>query len=119
VSGKHISDKQVNLYMTQRTKHSQVIATAKSGISSRTAGRIDNQIHQPKQASRQWRTREDRLSLIWEPIVLPLLQQSDGLTPIGIFNFLCEQHSDQFDPRTRRTVVSRMRMALLNRRTIL
>lgn len=108
MSGKHISDKQVNLYMTQRTKHSQVIAIAKSGISSRTAGRIDNQIHQPKQASRQWRTREDRLSLIWEPIVLPLLQQSDGLTPIGIFNFLCEQHSDQFDPRTRRTLERRI-----------
>ncbi|MDA1343378.1 MAG: IS21 family transposase, partial [Proteobacteria bacterium] len=90
MSGKHISDKQVNLYMTQRAKHGQVIAAAKSGISSRTAGRIDNQIHQLKQASRQWRTCEDLLSVIWEPIVLPLLQQSEGFTPIGIFDFLCE-----------------------------
>jgi len=108
VSGKHISEQQVNLYMTQRAKHSQVIAAAKSGLSSRTAGRIDNQIHQPKQANRNWRTREDPLSVIWEPIVLPLLQQSDGLTPIGVFDFLCEQHSDQFDPRTRRTLERRI-----------
>lgn len=108
MSGKHISDKQVNLYMTQRAKYSQEIAAAKSGISSRTASRIDNQIHQPKQASRNWRTREDPLSTIWAPIVLPLLQQSDGLTPIGIFDYLCEQHSDQFDPKTRRTLERRI-----------
>ena len=108
MSGKHISDKQVNLYMTQRVKHSQVIAAAKSGISSRTASRIDNQIHQPKQANRHWRTREDPLSVIWEPIVLPLLQQSEGLTPVGIFDFLCEQHSNQFDPKTRRTLERRI-----------
>lgn len=108
MSGKHISDNQVNLYMTQRAKHSQVIAAAKSGISSRTASRIDNQTHQPKQANRKWRTRKDPLTVIWEPIVLPLLQQSDGLTPIGIFDFLCEQHSDQFDPKTRRTLERRI-----------
>ena len=108
MSGKHISDKQVNLYMTQRAKHSQGIAAARSGISSRTASRIDNQIHQPKQANRHWRTRGDPLSVIWEPIVLPLLQQSEGLTPVGIFDFLCEQHSNQFDPKTRRTLERRI-----------
>ena len=85
-----------------------MIAAAKSGISSRTASRIDNQIHQPKPANRNWRTRVDPLSFIWEPIILPLLQQSDGLTPIGIFDFLCEQHSDQFDPKTRRTLERRI-----------
>ena len=104
MSGKQISDKQVNLYMTQRAKHSQVIAAAKSGLSSRTAGRIDNQIHQPKLANRHWRTREDPLSVIWVPIVLPLLQQAEGLTPVGIFDFLCERHSNQFDAKTRRTL---------------
>ena len=98
----------LGLYMIQRAKYSQVIAAAKSGLSSRTASRIDNQIHQPKQANRHWRTREDPLSVIWEPIILPLLQQSDGLTPIGIFDFLCEQHSDQFDPKTRRTLERRI-----------
>lgn len=35
---------------------------------------------------------------------MPLLQQSEDLTPIGIFDFLCEQHRDQFDPKTRRTL---------------
>ena len=65
-------------------------------------------IHQPKPANRNWRTREDPLSVIWEPIVLPLLQQSEGLTPVGIFDFLCEQHSNQFDPKTRRTLERRI-----------
>ena len=39
---------------------------------------------------------------------MPLLHQSHGLTPIGIFDFLCEQHSDQFDPKTHRTLERRI-----------
>jgi hypothetical protein len=108
VSGKHISDRQVNLYMTQRVKYGQIISAAKSGISERTASRIDNGIHQPHLTNRTWRTRADPLKLIWEPIVLPLLQQSDSLTPVGIFDFLCEQHSHQFDTRSRRTLERRI-----------
>jgi len=108
VSGKYISDKQVNLYMEQRSKYSQVIAAAKSGISERTASRIDNGVHQPNLSKRPWRTRADPLALVWESIVLPLLQQSDELTPIGIFDFLCEQHGDQFNPKTRRTLERRI-----------
>ena len=76
--------------MTQRVKYGQIISAAKSGISERTASRIDNGIHQPHLANRTWRTRADPLKLIWEPIVLPLLQQSDDLTPVGVFDFLCE-----------------------------
>ena len=57
MSGKHISDRQVNLYMTQRVKYGQIISAAKSGISERTASRIDNGIHQPHLANRTWRTR--------------------------------------------------------------
>lgn len=108
MSGKYISDKQVNLYMEQRAKYSQVIAAAKSGISERTASRIDNGVHQPNLSKRSWRTRADPLALVWESIVLPLLQQSDELTPIGVFDFLCEQHSDQFNPKTRRTLERRI-----------
>ena len=108
MSGKHISDRQVNLYMTQRVKYGQIISAAKSGISERTASRIDNGIHQPHLANRTWRTRADPLKLIWEPIVLPLLQQSDDLTPVGVFDFLCEQHSHQFDTRSRRTLERRI-----------
>ena len=109
MSGKYISDKQVNLYMVQRIKYSQVIAAAKSGISERTASRIDNGIHQPKLSTRTWRTRSDPLALIWQPIILPLLQQSDGLSSVGIFDFLCEQHGDQFNPKTRRTLERRIK----------
>ena len=94
--------------MTQRVKYGQIISAAKSGISERTASRIDNGIHQPHLANRTWRTRADPLKLIWEPIVLPLLQQSDDLTPVGVFDFLCEQHSHQFDTRSRRTLERRI-----------
>lgn len=108
MSGSHISVKQVNLYMTHRKTHTQVIAAAKSGISLRSAGRIDSQAHQPNQSKRGWRTRSDPLQSLWEPIVLPLLQTNEALTPVGIYDYLCEYHSEVFDAKKRRTLERRI-----------
>jgi hypothetical protein len=40
--------------------------------------------------------------------VLPLLESSPDLTPAGIFDHLCEPHTNQFDPRSRRTLERRI-----------
>lgn len=108
MAGSHISIKQVELYMTYRRKYTQVIAAAKSGISVRSAGRIDNHVHQPKPSKRAWRTRSDPLKLLWDSIILPLLQRNDGLTPVGIYDYLCEHHSEEFDSKKRRTLERRI-----------
>lgn len=108
MSGSHITDQQVRLYMKNRTKKTQAAAAAIAGISERSARRIDNRQLQPSKRSRNWRTREDPLAGVWDSIVLPLLRDKPGLTPVGIFDYLCEEHSDLFDPRARRTLERRI-----------
>ena len=108
MSGKHITDQQVRLYMTHRANHPQITAAAKAGISERSARRIDQQDHQPAKNSRQWRTRTDPLSLVWDDVVLPLLTSCDEISPVGVFDHLCEFHSDKFNASARRTLERRI-----------
>lgn len=95
--------------MTHRKTQTQTVSAAKAGISERSARRIDSENHRPGEQKRDWRTRKDPLTGIWESIVRPLLESSPGLTPVGIFDHLCECHADQFDPRARRTLERRIR----------
>lgn len=92
--------------MEHRKTQLQTVAAAKAGISERSARRIDHK--QRKRRSRDWRTRKDPLEPIWESIVLPLIQGNTDITPVGLFDHLCEFHSDLFDPRTRRTLERRI-----------
>lgn len=73
--GKHINQKQVNLYMNVR-KHgdSQVTAAAKAGFSERTARRVEKS---PKKlaAKRNYRTRKDPFEGIFEELLVPLLTE--------------------------------------------
>lgn len=108
MSGKHISDQQVNLYMKHRKTQVQSIAAAKAGISERSARRIDTQQHQKNDNKRNWRTRQDPLAEIWDEIVLPMLESTEEITPVGIFDYLCAEHADKFDPKTRRTLERRI-----------
>ncbi|NYT79877.1 IS21 family transposase [Alcaligenaceae bacterium] len=110
MSGKRITDQQIRLYMMLRKDTIQEVAAAKAGISVRSARRAENgPSPQPSSpGSRPWRTREDPLLAIWEPVVVPLLERSPTLTAIGLFDHLCEHHAHQFDPRSRRTLERRV-----------
>lgn len=108
MSGKYITDQQVRLYMTHRSDQTQLIAAAKSGISVRSARRIDQQQLQPAQPVRQWRTRADPLIAVWDDVVLPMLKASDELSAVGIFDHLCEHYLDKFSPSARRTLERRI-----------
>lgn len=94
--GTRITHQQVTIYMSHRKRHSQVIAAAKAGISERSARRIDKQNEQQTSNKRQWRTCKDPLEAIWESIVVPLLQDDETLMPVGIFDHLCELHTDKW-----------------------
>jgi hypothetical protein len=48
VSGNHITERQIRLYMTLRENFTQEVAASKSSISVSTAGRIEGNRHQPK-----------------------------------------------------------------------
>ena len=64
----HVTDRQVMLYMTSRSRHqNQEAAAASAGFSARTARRIDNDPRLPSQKKqpRTWRTRADPLTDVW------------------------------------------------------
>ena len=80
MSGTHITEKQVRLYMKFRKDFTQEVAASKANISVSSARRIENGRHQPKKAHRHWRTRPDPLEAVWESIVvLEQLKAERGL----------------------------------------
>ena len=81
MSGKRITQRQENLYMNKRQQgQSQETAAAKSGISERSARRIEKGERPSIPRERHWRTREDPLDAIWESELVPLLEEEPGLT---------------------------------------
>ena len=72
--GKTITDHQVHKYKQHRNNLSQIASAAKAGISERSARRIEAGQSLPSQRSaRNWRTREDPLSAVWDSEVIALL----------------------------------------------
>jgi hypothetical protein len=84
VSGNHITERQIRLYMKLRENFTQEVAASKASVSVSTAGRIEGNRHQPKKDKRGWRTRADPLEPIWDSVVLPLLKQDANISPVGI-----------------------------------
>ena len=109
MSGNHITEKQVRLYMKFRKDFTQEVAASKAGISISSARRIENGRHQPNKSHRHWRTRPDPLEAVWDSIVVPALEQDDLITPVGVFDYLCESHSDKFPTSARRTLERRIK----------
>ena len=107
--GLHITDHQVQRYMSHRLHHPQAVAAAKSGFSERTARRIDKDPRLPSQKTpkRSWRTRSDPLAAVW-PRALELLK-IDGILAVTIFDTLQEEFGpDAVPDGVRRTVERRV-----------
>ena len=68
MTGRHVNDQQVRLYMRLRTDHMQITAAAKSGFSVATARRIDRDPRAPsaKKQRQIYRTRSDPLAGVWD-----------------------------------------------------
>jgi hypothetical protein len=96
--------------MANRKDKTQTTSAAKAGFSERSARRIESGQRQLGPAKpRSYRTREDPLEPIWDSVVVPLLEQSATITPVGIFDHLCEEHAEDFLPNYRRTLERRIR----------
>lgn len=109
MSGNHITDQQIELYMVHRKTNTQQVAAARTGISERSGRRIENNQLNPKKPQRSWRTRQDPLEPVWDRIVLPMLHGELMPTPVGIFDHLLAYHSDVFSSQYRRTLERRIR----------
>ncbi len=105
MSGTRITDRQVRLYMTNRKSHTQETAAAKSGMSERTARRIEHNGKLPSQTPRRyWRSRPDPFADVWESEVVPLLRSVPKLKAITLLRKLQEDYPERFPDSMRRTL---------------
>lgn len=108
--GKRITDHQVHKFKQHRNTLSQVAAAAKSGISERSARRIEGADALPSQKpERNWRTRDDPLSEVWNAEVVPLLKVDVQLTAVTLLEELQRRHPGHYDEGVLRTLQRRMR----------
>lgn len=109
--GKRITDHQVHKYKQHRNKLSQVASAAKAGISERSARRIEDAQSLPSQRpQRNWRTREDPLSAVWDSEVIPLLQTDARLNAVTLLEELQRRYPGQWDSSVLRTLQRRIRL---------
>ena len=103
MSGKRSTDHQLHTDKQHRNKFSQVASTAKTGISERSARRIEQAPSLPSQRpKRSWRTREDPLGLVWGSEVVLLLNTDVHLNAVTLLEELQRRYSGQWDNSVRR-----------------
>jgi len=112
VSGHHITDQQIKLYMKHRFRHTQAAATAKAGFSERTARRLEadpqarpRTQHEP----RTWRARQNPLADVWDSDIAPMLVAAPDLRPVTILDELARRHPDRNWSAHRRTLERQIR----------
>lgn len=108
--GKRITDYQVNKYKELRRQCKQEAAAAKTGISVRSARRIEQTRTLPSQGgARRWRTRLDPLAQVWESELVPLLRSAPGLTAVTLLEEMQRRQPGRFDTGLLRTLQRRVR----------
>ena len=109
VSGKPITDQQRRLYMSYRQGETQERAAARAGISDRTGRRIERGECGKQRPPRDWRTRQDPLSDVWDPEILPLLSNQPSLKAVTLLELLESRYPEVDWRRRRRTLERRIR----------
>jgi hypothetical protein len=111
MSGKHITQQQVRLYMNGRKQgQTQVQAGAKAGISERTGQRIDSgQVSAQENKERHWRTRKDPFEEVWDSEVVALLEKQPALDATTLFEDLQDHHQGKFGNGKKRTFQRRVK----------
>lgn len=111
MSGKPITQEQVNLYMSyqKNPKQSQISASAKAGFSERTARRIDKGEHNITHSVRQYRTRKDPFNGLFEQHIVPMLKADPELLPTTLFDDLQEKYPDNIKQSHLRTLQRRVK----------
>jgi hypothetical protein len=109
VPGRHVTDRQMRLYMQFRRTEPVPIAAAKAGFSTATAYRIGQDPRSPSQkATPRGRRRPDPLAAVWESEIVPLLRSAPGLRPVALFEEVLRRHPE-LGAGVRRTLERRIR----------
>ena len=109
MSGKHITQQQVAIYMSQRQKDcSQELSAAKAGISIRSGRRIEKGDRSTTK-KRHWQTRKDPFEAVWSAELEPLLAQDSDITGMTLWEYLDDQYPDQYPEKLLRTLQRRVK----------
>ena len=96
--------------MTQKKTDTIEVAAAKAGFSRATGYRIAADPAPPLQEKKpRGRRRPDPLADIFDTEVVPILEASPGIRPVGVFEELMRRHPE-LDPGVRRTLERRIRV---------
>ena len=107
--GRHITDRQMRLYMKSRQTNVPAIAAAKAGFSTATAYRIEADPRLPSQKKApRGRRRPDPLAGVWDSEIVPMLEAAPGLRAVAIFEEICRRHPE-IALGVRRTLERRIR----------
>ena len=100
---------QAKVYMNARkTGATQSQAAEIAGISERSGQRIESSTHQPERGrKRDWRTRDDPLSRVWETELEPMLRQEPRLQPTTLYEYLQQHYPGEY-PQVLRTLQRRV-----------
>ena len=84
---------------------------AEQGFSRATGYRLDADLPLPDQeeAKPRGRRRPDPLADVFDIVVVPILENSPGIRPVGVFQELMRRHPE-LDPGVRRTLERRVRL---------
>ena len=109
--GRHVTDCQKRLFMKLRKTHTTEVASAKTGFSRATGYRLDADLPLPdrEEAKPRGRRRPDPLADVFDTVVVPILENSPGIRPVGVFQELMRRHPE-LDPGVRRTLERRVRL---------
>ena len=107
--GRHITDHQMELYMTYRKEDRPALASAKAGFSTSTGYRIESDPRRPSQKRKpRGRRRPDPLAGIFEEEIVPLLEASPGLRAVALYEEMMRRHPE-LHAGVRRTLERRVR----------
>ena len=94
--------------MSFRKTHTVAVAAAKAGFSTATGYRIENDPRLPsRKKAPRGRRRPDPLEGIWEREIVPMLEATPDLRPVGIFEEVLRRHPE-LAPGVRRTLERRI-----------
>ena len=96
--------------MNIRKSKSQALAAARTGISERSARRIERAVRLPSQNPRRyWRSRADPFAQVWDTEIVPLLRGAPKLMAITLLRKLQDDHPEGFPDGMLRTLQRHIR----------
>lgn len=110
MTGKHINKSQIKLFMELRNQqNTQVLAAAKTGISLRSAQRLEANLESPlKSIAHNKHNLKDPFKDIWESILVPLLEKNPKLQAITLLRYAQDFDPEKYPDNLLRTLQRRV-----------